>query len=85
VDFAYGADYGDVDPTSPFVPADVVGRVKGDGDGGRDVAVAVNGEIVGVGQTFKLAAGEESELVSVIVPPDSFKRGRNDVRVYLVP
>jgi hypothetical protein len=45
----------------------------------------VNGKIVGVGETFTLAVGDEGELVSVIVPPESFKAGANDVRVYLVP
>jgi len=85
VDFAYGADYKNVDPSSPFVPAHVVGHVQGGEDGGRDVAVAVNGKIVGVGETFTLAVGDEGELVSVIVPPESFKAGANDVRVYLVP
>jgi hypothetical protein len=84
VEFVYGSDYENVDPSSPFVPAHVVGRVSGDGDGGREIAVAVNGEIVGVGETFTLASGDEGELVAVIVPPDSFRPGRNDVRVYLV-
>ncbi|MEA2377294.1 MAG: hypothetical protein QOD13_1201 [Thermoleophilaceae bacterium] len=63
----------------------MVGEVKGGGDGGRDVAVAVNGKIVGVGQTFKLAVGDAAELISVVVPPESFKAGSNDVRVYSVP
>jgi Sulfatase len=84
VDFAYGADYKNVDPSSPFIPTHVVGQVQGGGDGGRDVAVAVNGKIVGVGETFTLAAGDAGELVSVLVPPESFKAGANDVRVYLV-
>jgi hypothetical protein len=84
VDFAYGADYKDVDPDSPFIPTHVVGQVQGGGDGGRDVAVALNGKIVGVGETFTLAVGDAGELVSVVVPPESFKRGANDVRVYLV-
>jgi hypothetical protein len=85
VNFSYGADYENVDPSSPFIPAHVVGEVKGGGDGGRDVAVAVNGKIVGVGQTFKLAVGDAAELISVVVPPESFKAGSNDVRVYSVP
>jgi hypothetical protein len=85
VDFAYGADYKNVDPDSPFIPAHVAGQVQGGGDGGRDVAVAVNGKVVGVGETFTLAVGDAGELVSVVVPPESFKRGANDVRVYLVP
>jgi hypothetical protein len=85
VNFAYGDDYKNVDPSSPFVPTHVVGQVQGGGDGGRDIAVAVNGKIVGVGETFKLAVGDAGELVSVLVPPESFKAGANDVRVYLVP
>ena len=84
MDFAYGADYKNVDPDSPFIPTHVVGQVQGGGDGGRDIAVAVNGKIVGVGETFTLAVGDAGELVSVVVPPESFKRGANDVRVYLV-
>jgi hypothetical protein len=58
--------------------------VQGGGEGGREIAVAVNGKIAGVGETFTLATGDEGELVSVIVPPDSFTPGRNEVRVYLV-
>jgi hypothetical protein len=85
VDFVYGADYKNVDLKSPFVPSFVVGRVKNGGDGGRQIAVAVNGKIVGVGETFKLAVGDDDELVAVMVPPDSFKQGSNDVRVYQVP
>ena len=83
VDFSYAADYEDVDPSSPFLPNFVVGEVQGSGDGGRDVAVAVNGKIAGVGETFTLATGEGGELVAVMVPPESFKAGANDVRVYL--
>jgi Sulfatase len=85
VDFVYGGDYDNVDVNSPFVPSHVVGQVQDGGDGGREIAVAVNGTIVGVGETFTLAVGDEGELVSVMVPPDSFRQGRNDVRVYEVP
>jgi hypothetical protein len=85
VDLSYAADYKNVDPSSPFIPSHVVGHVRGGGSGGRDIAVAVNGKIMGVGETFTLAVGDEGELVSVMVPPESFKRGANDVRVYLVP
>jgi hypothetical protein len=84
VDFVYGPDYENVDLESPFVPAHVVGRVEGSEDVGREIAVAVNGTIVGVGNTFELAEGEEGELVSVVVPPSSFRQGRNEVQVYEV-
>jgi hypothetical protein len=84
VDLVYKADYKDVDLKGPFIPSFVVGRVQDGGDGGRQIAVAVNGKIVGVGETFKLAVGDDDELVAVMVPPDSFKQGSNDVRVYSV-
>jgi hypothetical protein len=84
VDLVYSDDYEDVDLKSPFVPSFVVGRVDEGGPAGRQIAVAVNGKVVGVGQTFKLAVGDDDELVGVMVPPDSFKQGGNDVRVYQV-
>jgi hypothetical protein len=85
VELLHAPDYEDVDPSGPFVPSLVLGRVSDGGSGGRDVAVAVNGRIAGVGETFTLAEGDEGELISLMVPPSAFKRGRNDVRVYEVP
>jgi hypothetical protein len=87
VELIYGPDYEKVDLDSPFVPAHVVGRVAdgGEEEAGREIAVAVNGTIVGVGETFTVADGEEGELVSVVVPPGSFRQGRNEVEVLLVP
>jgi hypothetical protein len=58
-----------------------VGRVNGPEREGRAVAVAVNGTVRAVGSTFKLAEGDEGELVSVMVPESSFEKGRNEVRV----
>jgi hypothetical protein len=84
VELAYQADYERFDPRLSFVPSDVIGRVSDDGEGGREIAVAVNGRIVAVGETFTLAEGDEGELMSVMVPPGSFEAGRNDVRVYEV-
>jgi hypothetical protein len=40
---------------------------------------------VAVGETFTLATGDEGELVSVMVPPESFEQGRNEVEVFEVP
>jgi hypothetical protein len=79
------SDYRSVDTNSDFIPVHVVGRVRDDGAGGRDIAVAVNGKIVAVGETFTLATGDEGELVSVVVPPESFNQGRNEVEVFEVP
>jgi hypothetical protein len=85
VDLTYSSDYANVDSKTGFVPSFVVGQVKDGGKPGRSVAVAVNGKIVGTGQTFTLATGEGGQLVAVMVPTQSFKQGRNDVRVYLAP
>lgn len=82
VELPYASEYRSVDTGSGFVPAHVVARVRGGGDGGREIAVAVNGRIVAVGETFTLATGDEGELVSVMVPPESFEQGRNEVEVF---
>jgi hypothetical protein len=83
VELSYASEYGRVDPDSGFVPVHVVARVKGPDRHPRDIAVAVNGTIFAVGNTFKLTEGEPSELVSVMVPEMAFRRGRNEVQVLL--
>ena len=85
VELAHASEYADVDPASGFVPVHVVARVEGGGEAGRDVAVAVNGTIAGVGSTFTLASGDEGELVSVMVPESAFRPGRNRVEIYAAP
>jgi hypothetical protein len=85
VDLVYAGDYEDVDLESPFVPTQVVGRVRSEGEPGREVATAVNGTIVGVGSTFELVEGDEGELVAVMVPPSAFRSGRNRVEVFEAP
>jgi Sulfatase len=83
VDFAYADEYGNVDPASGYVPAHVVASVNGPDRHPRDIAVAVNGTIRAVGNTFTLAVGDAGELVSVMVPESAFRRGRNRVEVFL--
>jgi len=68
------------DPESPFAPVRVYGRLHGV-PGGRDVAIAVNGEIVAVTRSFEDAG---RTLVSAVVPERAFRPGPNAVRVYLV-
>jgi hypothetical protein len=85
VELSYAGEYGRVDPESGYVPTHVVGRVEGDENPGRDIAVAVNGTIAAVGNTFTLAVGDEGELVSVMVPESAFREGRNRVEVFEVP
>jgi hypothetical protein len=83
VDLAGPADYQHVDPGSGLVPVHIVGSVNGPDKHPRDIAVAVNGTIRAVGNTFTLAVGDAGELVSVMVPESAFHKGRNSVEVYL--
>ena len=84
VELVNGSDYDDVDLESSFLPIHVVGKVKSAGGPPRDIAVAINGTIAAVGNTFRLATGAGGELVSVLVPPDSLRPGRNRVQVLAV-
>jgi hypothetical protein len=81
VDLAYKRDYANVFSDPTYVPVHVVGQVNGSDRHPRDIAVAVNGTIRAVGNTFKLAVGDDGELVSVMVPESAFHKGRNDVQV----
>jgi hypothetical protein len=81
VELANAGDYENVDPASTYVPVQIAGRVNGPDRHPRDIAVAVNGTIRAVGNTFTLAVGDEGELVSVMVPESAFRKGRNDIQV----
>ncbi|HYN92159.1 MAG TPA: sulfatase-like hydrolase/transferase, partial [Thermoleophilaceae bacterium] len=85
VNLSYAREYERVDPRSGYVPVHVVGRVNGPDRHPRDIAVAVNGTIRAVGNTFTLAVGDEGELVSVMVPDSAFRKGRNRVQVFATP
>jgi hypothetical protein len=83
VDLADAGDYDNVDPSTGFVPTHIVASVNGPDRHPRDIAVAVNGTIQAVGNTFKLAIGNSGELVSVMVPENAFHKGKNTVQVLL--
>ncbi|MGI8844637.1 MAG: sulfatase-like hydrolase/transferase [Thermoleophilaceae bacterium] len=76
-------DYTDVDPESDTIPIWVTGRVAGGSSTPKDLAVAVNGTVRAVGNTFRLATGG-GQLMGVLVPETSFRKGKNDVQVYEV-
>jgi hypothetical protein len=61
-------------------PGHIVGTLEGAG-AGRDVALAVNGRIVVTARTFSLGGSTGFEA---LVPEQVFRRGANDVHVYLV-
>jgi hypothetical protein len=84
VELMNGSDYEHVGLKSSYLPIHVVGKVQSPGEPPRDVAVAVNGTIRAVGNTFRLASGAGGELVSVVLPPDSLRQGRNRVEVLAI-
>lgn len=73
--------YDDVDPDGPVVPIWVTGRVSGSGE--RDVAIAVNGTVRAVSNTFELA-NRSGQLIAALIPPGALSRGRNEIDVYEV-
>jgi hypothetical protein len=75
------ADYAGVDPEGTTVPIWITGRVTGGQK--KDIAVSVNGTVRAVGNTFTLATGG-GQLMGVLVPETSFKKGKNDVEVFEV-
>jgi Sulfatase len=83
VDLTDSGDYANVDPATGFVPTHIVATVNGPDRHPRDIAVAVNGTIQAVGNTFTLAVGDAGELVSVMVPESAFHKGKNTVQVLL--
>ena len=78
------SDWAKVDPGSDYVPTHPVGRIDDGGSGPRDIAVALNGRIAAVGNTFTLAEGEPGELFSVMVPESALRSGRNRIDVFEV-
>jgi len=85
VELSYKRDYANVGADPTYAPVHVVGQVNGPDRHPRDIAVAVNGTIRAVGNTFKLAVGDSGELVSVMVPESALRKGRNRVQVFLAP
>jgi hypothetical protein len=75
--------YDEVDLDGPVLPVWVTGRVSGGTGGPTDVAIAVNGVVVAVSNTFELATGG-GQLVASLIPPSSLRDGRNAVEVYEV-
>ncbi len=75
--------YDDVELDGPFLPTWVTGRVTNDGGQQRDVAIAVNGVVRAVSNTFELAIGG-GNLVAAMIPPSALRDGRNLVEVFEV-
>ena len=77
-------DYSSVHLSSDFLPAQLTGTIHAP-DRARtlDLAVALNGRIVAVGQSFTLA-GNDVENFSIMLPESAFREGRNSVELLSV-
>jgi Sulfatase len=74
-------EFRNVDFRSRYRPALVAGRITGRRRGRRrNLAVAVNDRVVGVGRSFRLRH-RRREFFAVLVPESSLRPGRNRVRV----
>jgi hypothetical protein len=74
----------EVSPSAKYFPTLVTGPLRGVPFGEhRDVAVAVNGRIRAVGQSFDLWF-KGREFFSLLVPESALRRGRNRIEVFEV-
>jgi hypothetical protein len=78
------AAYSSVQLRSDFLPAQLTGTIHGPGPShARDLAAALNGRIVAVGQSCKLA-GSDAEHFSIMLPEGAFRDGPNSVELLSV-
>jgi hypothetical protein len=75
--------YDDVDPQGPEIPTWVTGHVSG-ADDELDVAIAVNGTVRAVSNTFALANRRDDGLIAALLPPSALSPGKNRIAVYEV-
>jgi hypothetical protein len=69
---------------SDFLPAHLTGTVHdAGGRRSRDLAVALNGRIVAVRESFR-PAGSDAENFSILLPERAFREGRNRVQLLSV-
>jgi hypothetical protein len=64
-----------------LLPLQVTGRITGGRPDGRRLAVAVNGQIVATGWSFR-PMGQTRWSISILLPQWVLRSGANDVRLY---
>ena len=78
------AAYSSVKLRSDFLPAQLSGTIHDPGGSHvRDLAAALNGRIVAVGQSFRLA-GSDAENFSIMLPESAFRQGPNSLELLSV-
>jgi len=74
-----------VDPDAVFVPAEINGILTGVvGGQAPQLALALNGRIVGLTAPYLERPDPETVDWQVLVPPDAFRAGANEVELFLV-
>ncbi len=76
----------DVDLSCVFVPAEFNGTINGHDAAGRlNLALALNGEIVGVCRTYSTGPDPHSFNWQITTPLECFRSGSNEAELFLVP
>jgi hypothetical protein len=76
--------YSSVHLRSDFLPAQLTGTIHDPGGTRvRNLAVALNGRIVAVGESFRLA-GSDAENFSILLPEYAFREGGNHIELLSV-
>ena len=77
--------YDNVDPVSPFIPARIMGVIMPAKAGEEEIglAIAVNGTIRALTRSYSTKDGVQK--FSAIVPEVSFRKGKNDIEVFVTP
>jgi hypothetical protein len=81
VAFDYRAELSSFSPDSPVVPAFVTGRVEGAAEGGQRVAIALNGRVAAVTETYR--DGDVVRLAAIL-PGMAFREGANVIEALAV-
>jgi hypothetical protein len=69
---------------SDFLPAQLTGTIHDPGPShARDLAAALNGRIVAVGESFRLA-GSNAENFSIMLPESALREGPNSLELLSV-
>jgi hypothetical protein len=84
IEFDQASSYDRIDPDDTFIPALITGQlfINRGKSGLLNLFVSVNGTIRAVTQTFDHRGGEAR--FSAIVPESSFKKGKNEIEVFIV-
>jgi hypothetical protein len=79
-------DFSHVEPGSRFLPAHIAGRARwlNERDEPAVIAAAVNGVIVGTTRTYSFEDRGSANTWSLLMPADAFRRGDNDVDLFVV-